>query len=142
MLHGFIQFPFFFEQLLLFVLEKLFFFSDVFFSFLDFLLSFADFVLLFLEQLVMKLLFFLEPLFSQSYTYQWQIDQVINSGPSFLLQAEHPANNSMQLFRVPRWYPFKFTILNFQSQRHRGLRLERRVQRTKLINNASKRPNI
>lgn len=59
-----------------------------------------------------------------------------------LLQVQHPANDTVQLFGVPRGNPLELAFLDLHGKGHRVLGLERRVQGTQLIDYAPKRPNV
>jgi hypothetical protein len=149
LLHHLVEIPLLFEQLVLLILQELFKVPAPLLQLLqlklllhDLLLPFGNLGLLLLEQLVVVLLLLFESFLAQPDVHQWQIYQVINRSPLVLLQIQHPANDPMQLLRVPGGNPVELAFLDLHRESHWILRLKRRVKRTQFVNDAPEGPDV
>lgn len=84
----------------------------------------------------MKLLFLLKLLLPQPYTDQRQVDQVVNASSFGLVQGEHPAYHTLELFTVPHGDSLELAFFYSDGEGHWVLSLKRRMQRTQLIDDA------
>lgn len=123
------------SALLLLLCELLFLLADL-------VLSFGDLCLFLLQELVMVLLLFFEPLLPEAHIHQREVDQVVDRGSLALLQVQHPADYALELLRVAGRYPLELALLDLHGQGHGIQRLKRRMQRAELVNNAAERPNV
>lgn len=86
LIHHLVDFYFFIVKHLLLELLPLFYFGNTSFEFLHFFFTFSQFGFFLFQQLEMKLLLLLEPLFSEPFRNDREVYQVVDTSSTVLIQ--------------------------------------------------------